>query len=137
AGPGLVESFAVAPAPAATTIAPDAAGGAGSVAGEQANARGPPAGAVLIIASQGGSVISGAATLTFAPGSLPADAWVTVTPVSVVLHGTVTHAYDLKAVDTRTGELIELFNVPPVLTVASQSPIGQAIWYVPADGSAP
>ncbi|MDX6640295.1 MAG: hypothetical protein QOF12_1306, partial [Solirubrobacteraceae bacterium] len=103
---------------------------------DQASARGPPAGAVLIIASAGGTVTAGSATLTFAPGSLPSDAYVTVTPVQVLLPGqqTSSTAYDLKAVDVATGALIEQFNSAPVLSVAGAGG-GTSIYYLPSGGS--
>ena len=39
----------------------------------------PPAGAILISAATGGTLSLGTATLTFAPGALSADAWVSIT----------------------------------------------------------
>ena len=49
------------------------------------SARGPPAGSVLITAALGGVLSAGDATLTFAPGALPADAYVSITPVAGVV----------------------------------------------------
>ena len=96
----------------------------------------PPAGSTLIIAAQGGSVTSGDATLTFGPGSLPADAYVSIAAITVTVPGTSTPvlAYDLLAVDTATGTKIEHFNSPPVLTVAGAKP-GSQIFYVPPTGA--
>ncbi|HWD75703.1 MAG TPA: hypothetical protein VG371_11220, partial [Solirubrobacteraceae bacterium] len=91
---------------------------------------------MLITAAAGGSVTSGDATLTFAPGSLPADAYVSITLTTVLLPGT-THsvlAYDLLAIDVTTGAKIEQFNSPPVLTVAGATP-GSQIFYVPPTGA--
>ncbi|MGH3745603.1 MAG: beta strand repeat-containing protein, partial [Mycobacteriales bacterium] len=92
--------------------------------------RGPPAGSVLIYAAQGGSVSSGPATLTFAPGSLPADAYVSITPTTVTLLGatSTTPAYDLLALNAVTGAKIEQFNSPPVLSIAG-APAGSQIYY--------
>ena len=91
---------------------------------------------MLITAAEGGTVTSGPATLTFAPGSLPADAYVSITPVTLstpVLGATV--AYDLQAIDTTTGARIEQFNSPPVLTVAG-SKAGSQIYYLsPTQGA--
>ncbi|HEU0318815.1 MAG TPA: hypothetical protein VFR49_15880, partial [Solirubrobacteraceae bacterium] len=74
------------------------------------SARGPPAGAVLISAATGGTVTAGGATLTFAPGALPADAYVTIDEVAGV--------FDLNAFDAATGERISTFGaVQPVLSI--------------------
>ena len=103
-------------------------------------ARGPPAtyGPVLISAASGGSLSAGAATLTFAPGSLPGDAYVSVTVTAAQVNGltALSPAYDLTAVDTITGATIEHFNVPPVLSIASSS-IGAIYYLNPAGGAQP
>ena len=78
-------------------------------AGEPWSARGPPAGSVLITAALGGTLTAGDATLTFAPGSLPADAYVSITPVAGIV--------DLNAYDAATGERISTFLIAPVLTL--------------------
>ena len=52
-----------------------------SADGDPGMARGPPAdGSVLIHAADGGTITSGGASLYFAPGSLPSDAYVLMTP---------------------------------------------------------
>ena len=139
AGAGVLAADGLIAPGTTSTILSSPAGGVVSAGTEQATARGPPPGAVLIRAAVGGSVTSGPATLTFAAGSLPADAWVTVTPVDVLVHGLSVRAYDLAAIDVLTGELIENFNTPPVLTIASDlsGGLAQAIWYLPPDGTAP
>ena len=55
---------------------------------------------------EAGTVRFGAATLTFAPGSLPSDAWVLVTSHRTTLTGliTVSDVYDLHAYDAATGQ---------------------------------
>ncbi len=103
-------------------------------------ARGPPAvyGPVLIHAAQGGSISAGNATLTFAPGSLPHDAEVSVTvsSVSVAGLGTMSSAYDLTAVDTVTGALIEQFAIAPQLTIAvAPGTTSPSIYYLPPAGA--
>ena len=64
-------------------------------------ARGPPStyGPVLIVAATGGSIIAGDATLTFAPGSLAHDAYVTVTVTAAPADGLIDYsaAYNLTA----------------------------------------
>ena len=61
----------------------------------------------------------GDARLTFAPGALPADAYVLVTQTSDNAFGLLlaSSVYDLHAYDARTGELIETFLVAPELTI--------------------
>ena len=99
----------------------------------------PPAGAVHISAALGGTVRLGAATLTFAPGALPADAWVLVTSTRRHVAGLITlsDAYDLFAFDAVTGEEIHTFLSAPRLTVAVGTGAADAgIWYVAPAGSA-
>ena len=109
--------------PTSATLAPS------DPAAVPGSGRGPP-GSVLINAATGGSVTSGAATLTFAPGSLPADAYVSITPETVSVPGVgTTLAYDLQAINVATGAKIELFNSPPVLTI-SGSAAGSQIYYL-------
>ena len=82
--------------------------------------RGPPApGASFISALAGGTVTVGTATLTFAPGALPADAYVLVTVTSTPVNGLVTASpvFELTAHDAATGELIETFLIDPQLTI--------------------
>jgi hypothetical protein len=83
---------------------------------------------VLITAADGGTITSGAATLTFAPGSLPEDAYVSITPVTLdaPVYGSSV-GYDLTAIDVNTGAKIEQFNSPPVLTVAGSKPGSEKI----------
>ncbi|MGH2929733.1 MAG: hypothetical protein ACRDL8_16150, partial [Solirubrobacteraceae bacterium] len=91
---------------------------------------------MLIDAATGGLIDAGAATLSFAPGSLPADAYVSVTTTDPTgLDGLTADslAYDLKAVDVKTGALIEHFNSPPVLTVTGVTG-GQIYYLSPTDG---
>ena len=64
---------------------------------------------MLITAALGGTLTAGDATLTFAPGSLPADAYVSITPVAGIV--------DLNAYDAATGERISTFLIAPVLTL--------------------
>ena len=100
-------------------------------------ARGPPAGSVLIEAAQGGSVAVGDARLTFAPGSLPADAFVVVTQAPDQLIGVPTPTFDLFAYDAVTGERIETFLLPPQLTITVGHVAGTPrIYYLDPDGSA-
>ena len=105
----------------------------------ETHARGPPPpGSVFISASEGGSVTSGLARLTFAPGSLPSDAYVLLTASTAPVAGlTATSAvYDLLAWDAQTGAPIETFPIAPRLTIAG---VGSrsAIYYLPSDGGAP
>ncbi|NMM33908.1 MAG: hypothetical protein HHJ13_07905, partial [Phycicoccus sp.] len=98
----------------------------------------PPAGAVLVTAALGGSLVLGSATLTFAPGSLPADAWVVITARNATVPGLLTSSaiYDLRAFDARTGAEITTFLVDPVLTITVGAAAGTSrIWYVAPDGS--
>ncbi|HET8980295.1 MAG TPA: hypothetical protein VFN87_19240, partial [Solirubrobacteraceae bacterium] len=102
-------------------------------------ARGPPAvyGPVLISAAQGGSITAGNATLTFAPGALPHDAEVTVSVSSVSVPGlsALSQAYDLRAVDTATGALIEHFAVAPQLTIGvGAGATSPSIYYLAPSG---
>ncbi|HET6548786.1 MAG TPA: calcium-binding protein, partial [Solirubrobacter sp.] len=64
---------------------------------------------MLINAAAGGLLTSGTATLTFGPGSLPADAFVRITPVGA--------AFDLEAWNATTGEEIHQFLSAPVLSI--------------------
>ncbi len=64
---------------------------------------------MLISAAHGGVISVGDATLTFAPGALPADAYVSITADGGV--------FDLNAYDAATGERITTFAVAPVLSV--------------------
>ena len=103
-------------------------------------ARGPPYtyGPVLIVAATGGSINAGDATLTFAPGSLPHDAYVTVTVTAAPADGLIDYsaAYNLTAVNTATGELIEQFAAPPQLTinVGAAGAEAPAIYYLAPTG---
>ena len=103
-------------------------------------ARGPPNtyGPVLIQAATGGSVSAGDATLTFAPGSLPHDAYVSVTVTAAPADGLVDYsaAYNLTAVNTATGDLIEQFASPPQLTIDVGATGGPAptIYYLAPTG---
>ena len=93
----------------------------------------PPAGAVHISATTGGTVRFGAATLTFAPGSLASDAWIVVTSHRQTVSGliTVSDVYDLHAYDALTGVEIHTFLVAPRLSVQVGSSAGISdIWYV-------
>ncbi|MCW3066114.1 MAG: hypothetical protein JWN32_3286, partial [Solirubrobacterales bacterium] len=96
----------------------------------------PPAGSVLILAARGGTVSAGAATLTFAPGSLPSDAYVLITPVAVSVSGLVfaATAYDLQAIDAATGAVIEHFNSAPVLTIGGAGQASRIYYLDPANG---
>ena len=81
---------------------------------------------------------SGEATLTFAPGSLPSDAYVSITPETVSVPGLGSEvAYDLQAIDVSSGAKIETFNSPPVLSVVGSVP-GSRIYYLdPVNGLQP
>ena len=98
----------------------------------------PLPGSVLVTAALGGTLRSGAATLTFAPGSLRTDAWVTIDSHQGSVDGlhTTSAIYDLQAVDARTGAVISTFDLAPILTIAvgSTGPVS-AIYYLAADGS--
>ncbi|MGH3744981.1 MAG: hypothetical protein ACRDTP_09000, partial [Mycobacteriales bacterium] len=128
------------PAPESSTILGPAPATDSTTQTGTLGARGPPNsyGPVLITAATGGSIVAGAATLTFAPGSLPHDAYVSVTvtpaPSQDGLYNP-SDVYDLKAVDTATGALIEHFNSAPQLTIDAGSPVPQAIYYLPIGGS--
>ena len=84
---------------------------------------------MLIIASEGGTVTNGDATLTFAPGSLPSDAYVRIVPAA-------DSAYDLQAFDAATGAEIHEFLLSPVLTIAGARnlPVAPSIYYHSPDG---
>jgi hypothetical protein len=90
------------------------AGAATDPSVQNASARGPPAGAVLIHAARGGEVRVDDATVSFAPGALTSDAFVRITPV--VVAGTRI-AFDLEAWDARTGEALHTFAARPTLTL--------------------
>ena len=109
--------------------------GAAAVPG---SGRGPPPGSVPINAADGGSVTSGEATLTFAPGSLPSDAYVSIAPETVSVPGLGSEvAYALQAIDVSSGAKIETFNSPPVLSVVGSVP-GSRIYYLdPVNGLQP
>ncbi|MFL5862259.1 MAG: hypothetical protein ACJ780_16000, partial [Solirubrobacteraceae bacterium] len=118
----------MAPAATATTVT-DILSAPIDSAGVPGSARAPPAGATLITAAAGGSVTSGDATLTFAPGSLPADTYVSIVPTNGT--GTVTAgsaAYDLLAVDAATGAQIHLFRSAPVLQLTTPAS-ASALYY--------
>ena len=107
-----------------TTI--DSTTGATPVAAPQMPAFTPPAGSVLIT-PRGGTVRVGAATLTFAPGSLPTAAWILIRQLPAAGTGLLATSavYDLLAYDALTGAAIHSFPVAPVLSVA----IGEAAAY--------
>ncbi|HWF26656.1 MAG TPA: hypothetical protein VG275_14465, partial [Solirubrobacteraceae bacterium] len=94
---------------------------------------------MLINAATGGTVTSGDATLTFAPGSLPADAYVSITLTTVTAPGlsAPTTAYDLLAINASTGAKIEQFNSPPILSVAGSAPGSQVYYVDPVNGLVP
>jgi hypothetical protein len=103
-------------APAATRIVADLL----SAASDPGAARGPPpAGSVLILAATGGTVSVGDAHLTFAPGALPSDAYVVMTPSSASVAGlpSASVPYDFHAYDALTGQEIHFFLAPPRLTL--------------------
>ena len=136
-GPAGTEALTVIPDPAAapsTTAATDAATLSSSPA-DAWSARGPPAGSVLITAATGGTITTGGATLTFAPGALPSDAYVLVTPVLGVSSAPT---FDLHAYDAATGALIEHFLSAPVLSIYAGRYRADApqVLYLAPDGSA-
>ncbi|MDA8436815.1 MAG: FG-GAP-like repeat-containing protein, partial [Actinomycetales bacterium] len=97
----------------------------------------PPAGSVLVSAALGGTVTVGAATLTFAPGALPADAWVHVTETHRGVTGLLLSSavFDLVAYDARTGALIESFRSAPRLTIGvGGGAAGSTIYYLDPSG---
>ena len=96
----------------------------------------PPAGSVLVTAAIGGTVTAGRATLRFAPGSLPADAFVAIHAERRYVPGlhAVSLVYDLLAWDARTGAPITHFRTAPVLTIGVDGADGAAIWYLAPDG---
>ena len=96
----------------------------------------PPAGSVLVTAAIGGTVTAGRATLRFAPGSLPADAFVAIRAERRYVPGlhAVSLVYDLLAWDARTGAPITHFRTAPVLTIGVDGADGAAIWYLAPDG---
>ena len=96
----------------------------------------PPAGSVLVSAATGGTVTAGRATLRFAPGSLPADAFVTIRAERRYVAGlhTVSLVYDLLAWDARTGAAITRFRSAPVLTIGVDGAADAAIYYLAPDG---
>ena len=104
-------------------------------------ARGPPGsnGPQLISAARGGTIAAGAATLTFAPGSLPDDAYVTVSVTSgdEAGLGAVSAIYNLTAIDAATGAVIEHFGSAPVLSIAvgDDTGAGASIYYLPTNGA--
>ena len=117
-----------------STAPVEASGLPGSTAPQTSTA--PPAGSVLVTALAGGTVTSGRATLTFAPGSLPADAFVVIRAERRYVPGlrTVSLVYDLLAWDARTGAPITHFRAAPVLTIGVDGGSGAAIWYLAPDG---
>ncbi|MEA2197211.1 MAG: mucin9, partial [Solirubrobacteraceae bacterium] len=140
AGPATTSSSSLVPSASdgATILTSSTLAPASSVA-TPGSGRGPPTGSVLIHAAEGGTVTSGDATLTFAPGSLPSDAYVSITPTTVTLPGlnVSAPAYDLHAIDVATGATIENFGSPPVLTIAGSAP-GSTIYYLdPVSGPQP
>ena len=113
-----------------TTI--DSTTGATPVAAPQTPAFTPPAGSVLIT-SRGGTVRLGAATLTFAPGTLAADTWILIrlkpgTSTGVLATSAV---YELLAFDAATGQAVTTFAVAPVLSVEVGSSAGRSIDLLP------
>ena len=133
-GLAVTGTTALAPADSAGTsalLAPDP-DSTTSEPSELTAGRGPPApGSVLILAAEGGTVVSGDASLTFLPGSLPADAYVQIRPSTVIA---TEHAYDLSAWDAATGESIETFRSPPQLTITTDG-VPSHIVYVAPDGT--
>ena len=104
-------------------------------------ARGPPVtyGPVLILATTGGSIRAGNATLTFAPSSLPHDAYVSVTVSQAAVAGVsaLSASYDLTAIDTVTGATIEQVASAPQLSIdvgVSGDAAGPQIYYLPPAG---
>ena len=98
----------------------------------------PPAGAVFVSAATGGTVTAGRATLTFAPGSLPTDAWVVIHLDRRAVRGLLATSvvYDLLAFDARNGAAITTFRAAPVLTIAVDgATASQRIYYLAPDGS--
>ena len=90
---------------------------------------------MLITAATGGTITTGGATLTFAPGALPSDAYVLVTPVLGVSSAPT---FDLHAYDAATGALIEHFLSAPVLSIYAGRYRADApqVLYLAPDGSA-
>ncbi|HZE05048.1 MAG TPA: hypothetical protein VE127_07485, partial [Solirubrobacteraceae bacterium] len=121
--------------------APDSLATPGVTDAAALGARGPPGvyGPQLISAANGGTIDAGAATLTFAPGSLPHDAYVTVTVTTGTTAGlgAVSAIYDLKAIDAVTGSVIEHFASAPVLSIGVESghADGASIYYLPDRGA--
>ncbi len=98
----------------------------------------PPPGSTLILAAVGGTLTSGNATLTFAPGSLRSDAWVSIGSRATSVPGLHTYSdvFDFHAQDALTGAVIDHFAIAPVLSIAvSPDAAGSAIYYVATDGS--
>jgi hypothetical protein len=126
------------PSDGATTLTSTPAAPTSPQAGS-GGARAPPAGSVLITAAHGGTVTSGLATFSFAPGALPAAAYVSITPTTVSVPGlsVPAPAYDLVALDASTGAKIEKSNSPPVLTVAGSKPGSQVYYLDPVRGPQP
>ena len=112
------------------TTSIDSTTGATPVAAPQTPAFTPPAGSVLIT-SRGGTVRLGAATLTFAPGTLAADTWILIrlkpgTSTGVLATSAV---YELLAFDAATGQAVTTFTVAPVLSVEVGSSAGRSSIY--------
>ncbi|MEN0072515.1 MAG: hypothetical protein AAGC63_16170, partial [Propionicimonas sp.] len=97
-----------------------------------------PAGAVLVLAALGGTLSAPGATLSFAPGALPSNAWVTITPRSATVSGVrlASPVYDLTARDAATGQAITHFAVAPRLTIQVSTAAATAvIYYIDESGA--
>lgn len=93
---------------------------------------------MLVTAALGGTLSADGATLTFAPGSLRADAWVTMVPRNTRVPGLLATSavYDLHALDARSGAVISTFAIAPVLTISVPAGASRsAVYYLAADGT--
>jgi uncharacterized repeat protein (TIGR01451 family) len=128
-----------APAAELTATAPDATITLGESV-PPAAARGPPAGATAISAADGGVVASAdaGASVSFAPGVLLNDVYVTVTPSSAPAPTGVapaSPAYDLVAYNAN-GDIVEHFGGAAELTINYASATPPRIYYLsPTDGA--
>ncbi|MDA8439896.1 MAG: hypothetical protein M0Z51_13690, partial [Propionibacterium sp.] len=98
----------------------------------------PLPGSTLILAAVGGTLSYRDATLTFAPGSLRSDAWVSIGSHSASVPGlhAASDVFDFHAQDALTGAVIDTFAISPVLAIAvSPDAAGSAIYYLATDGS--
>ena len=134
--PPAVQPPVAAPLPEPTAVV----AGDTALSVSSTSARGPPVSslisaipvdAVLLTAAAGGTMRSGGATLVFAPGALPVDAYIVIRPSA-----TTPGAFDLHAYDAASGAEFHTFNRAPELSLplADGFSTGSVVYLAP-DGS--